>query len=295
MAVTLGKRKRREDISNKPQAGENDSDDDATARALFQRAFEAKFKPLEKVEKPLEQSDSGSDADDSQDIDEDDEWDGLSEDGDAQPQIEIIQDKPANIVDPDRQKRELKAFMSSKPPTASAPTSLKSTKAATKDPTGDDETESTNLKNDLALQRLLKESHLLDANTFTTGPADTTPEGKSRLKALDMRIQDLGGKKSHLEQDRMPLSHRRGIVAKSSDREAKRRLEAKENGIILERVKGGKGSKEPARRERGVGGPSVGKFGSATLRLSKDDVRGIQGSGQRGGGKGKRGGRGGRR
>lgn len=297
MAVALGKRKRREDVGRKPDVEESSTDDDAAARALFQRAFEAKFRPLEKVEKPMDEHTSISDEDDSDDSDEDDEddeddeWDGLSEkDDEATPEIEVIQDKPANLIDRDQQRREMKAFMSSKPPTASSTgTSTKppSSKAATGE---DDETETTNLKNDLALQRLLKESHLLDATTFTN-TANTAPEGKSRLKALDMRIRDLGGKKSHLEQDRIPMSHRRGMVAKSSDREAKRRQEAKENGIILERVKGGKVSKE-ARRERGIGGPSVGKFGGATLRLSKDDIRGIQSSGERRGGKkGKRGGK----
>jgi len=290
MAVSLGKRKRREDTSKKSEPAGSDTDDDATARALFQRAFEAKFRPLEIVEKPIEQDEPGSDEDNSQDDDEDDEWDGLSEYDEATPEIEVIQDKPANLIDRERQKREMKAFMSSKPPTDSAIISKASTKPSSKDSTGEQETDSTNLKNDLALQRLLKESHLLDSTSFTS-TANTAPEGKSRLKALDMRIRDLGAKKSHLEQDRIPMSHRRGMVAKSSDRESKRRQEAKENGVILERAKGGKVGKE-VRRERGIAGPSVGKFGSATLRLSKDDIRGIQSSGERRGGKkGKRGGK----
>lgn len=290
MAVSLGKRKRHEVISKESDQRESDADDDATARALFRRAFEAKFKPLEKVEKQTEQDESGTDDDDLGDVDEDDEWDGLSGDDEPTLEVEVIQDKPAHLIDRDQQRREMKAFMSSKPPLGSTNVSESSTKAPTKDPTADEETESTNLKNDLALQRLLKESHLLDASSFNT-TANTAPEGKSRLKALDMRIQDLGAKKSHLEQDRIPMAHRRGMVAKSSDRESKRRQEAKENGIILERAKGGKVGKE-ARRERGIGGPSVGKFGGATLRLSKDDIRGIQSSGERRGGKkGKRGGK----
>jgi hypothetical protein len=163
----------------------------------------------------------------------------------------------------------------------------------------------SNLQNDLALQRLLKESHLLDATTFSaSGSASSAPEGAARLKALDMRIRDLGGKKSHLAQERMPIAFRKGMVSKASEREDKRRTEAKENGIILERFgakSAGGGAGAATRgggRERkkaiGTGAPDVGTYRGATLRLSKNDIKGIEGSGKRGG-KGGRGGRGGKR
>jgi hypothetical protein len=80
-----------------------------------------------------------------------------------------------------------------------------------------------------------------------------------------------------MKQDKMPMSHRKGIISKQSEREEKRRREARENGIILEKAKSGmKGPKE-AKRERGIGGPGIGKFSGGTLRLSKKDIFDIEG------------------
>jgi hypothetical protein len=78
------------------------------------------------------------------------------------------------------------------------------------------------------------------------------------------------------QQEKMPLAHRRGILAKATTREANRRREAQENGIILERPSGKARAKEP-RRERGVDAPAVGRFRGGTLKLSKKDVLDIQG------------------
>ena len=84
----------------------------------------------------------------------------------------------------------------------------------------------------------------------------------------------------------MPISHRKGIEAKAAERERVRRSEAAESGVVLERakgkVKGGGGGRVggrvATRRDRGVGGPSVGTFHGGTLRLSARDVRSIQGA-----------------
>ena len=84
----------------------------------------------------------------------------------------------------------------------------------------------------------------------------------------------------------MPIAHRKGIVAKAASREASRRKEAVENGIILERVK--MAAKPEQRRERGVDAPGVGKFRGGTLKLSKGDVKAIEGPKQRMGGKGRK-------
>lgn len=89
------------------------------------------------------------------------------------------------------------------------------------------------------------------------------------------------------------MAHRKGIKAKASEREEKRRREARENGIILERAKKEKVGEE-RKRERGVGGPGVGKFSGGMLKLSKRDVASITGEG-RGGGGGRGGKRGGKR
>lgn len=73
------------------------------------------------------------------------------------------------------------------------------------------------------------------------------------------------------------MSHRKGIMSKQSEREEKRRREARENGVILEKVKGGTKGQKEGRRDRGIGGPGVGKFSGGTLRLSKKDIFDIEG------------------
>ncbi|KAK4501539.1 hypothetical protein PRZ48_007348 [Zasmidium cellare] len=288
MAVTLGKRKRRAEVkAEQPRKrerswsrSESEDDDDETARALFQRAFEKKFQPLE-----VTKSTSRDEEDESEDGDEDDglesDWSGLSEDEDA---VEVVELSQPNVGAEDGFDSGKKAFMSSRPPTIDeifSKATRKPTKGSTSEETG---TEAANLKNDLALQRLLKESHLLDPSSFSKTASN--PEGKGRLKALDMRLQDLGAKSSALQQEKMPVSHRKGITTKSANREATRRKEAMENGIILERQKFA--AKSQKKRDRGIGGPGVGKFQGGTLRLSSRDLKSIEGSKGKGKG-GKRG------
>jgi hypothetical protein len=102
-------------------------------------------------------------------------------------------------------------------------------------------------------------------------------------------MQALGAKASLFAQQKMPLSHRRGIKAKATAREEVRRKEAQENGVILERASKGKRS-DIGKRDRGVGTPAVGKFAGGTLKLSRKDIHEINGPRQaiRGKRKGKR-------
>ena len=130
--------------------------------------------------------------------------------------------------------------------------------------------EAVNLKHDLNLQRLLKESHLLEQAKTSAAI------GNYRHKAVDLRLQTLGSKGSMFQQEKMPLAHRKGILAKAASRQTVRRKEAQENGIILETALGKAKSKD-LRRERGVDVPTVGKFRGGTLKLSKKDVLDIQG------------------
>lgn len=96
------------------------------------------------------------------------------------------------------------------------------------------------------------------------------------------------------------MNMRKGITAHREAKEAKRRKEAKENGIILERpeVKKKK-SKGSGKREIGVDRPGIGRMRGAELRISEGDVRKIEGSrdtfGRRGARGGRTGGRGGKR
>jgi hypothetical protein len=170
-----------------------------------------------------------------------------------------------------------------KPPSASS--SISKSTPTTKDTSdSDDDNTAENLKHDLALQRLLRESHLLDS------ASDLAPTGKNRLKALDLRMQALGAKTSLYKQEKMPSSHRRGIKAKAVTKEEKRRREAKENGIILEKPAPKVSKSSGGRRERGVGGPTIGKFAGGTLNLGKRDLMTMQGPKRRPG-KGGRGGK----
>jgi hypothetical protein len=135
----------------------------------------------------------------------------------------------------------------------------------------DDASEALNLKHDLDLQRLLKESHLLEQAKASSSL------GSHRHKAVDMRMQALGSKESVFHQDKMPLAHRRGILAKAAARESGRRKDAQENGIILEKATDGRSRAKKLHRERAVDAPGVGKFRGGTLKLSKKDVLDIQG------------------
>lgn len=162
-----------------------------------------------------------------------------------------------------------KKLQNAKPPSFDNDTTKTKSKP-TKDSGEDEEdkaTDAANLKNDLALQRLLKESHLLES------ASELAPTGKNRHKALDLRMQSLGAQSSLYDQ-KMPSSHRRGIKTKAATKDEKRRREAKENGIILEKPAPKKKTSNK-RRERGVGGPSVGKFSGGTLNLSQRDINSI--------------------
>lgn len=182
---------------------------------------------------------------------------------------------------------QLTQLQSSKPPTSSTLPPLRRDQARSAIDK-EDGSEEANLKKDLELQRFLKESHLLESAT------NPTFSGKNRHKATDLRLQALGSKKSILQQEKMPMAHRKGIMAKQSEKEDKRRKEARENGIILEKAKMGGKKGSDGRRDRGVGAPGVGKFSGGTLKLSKKDIFEIEGPrksapgrGGRGGGRGR--------
>lgn len=131
-------------------------------------------------------------------------------------------------------------------------------------------TDAANLKKDLELQRLLKESHLLDFKS------SLSHVGQNRHKALDLRLQDMGSNSSIFVQQKMPLAQRKGINAKAVERDETRRRQAQENGIILEKALKRK-NKESCNRQRGIGAPSIGKFQGGMLKLSKKDVTDIEG------------------
>jgi hypothetical protein len=90
-----------------------------------------------------------------------------------------------------------------------------------------------------------------------------------------MRVQALGAKGSILTQDKMPMGMRKGIVSTAAAKESKRRREARENGVILEReVKKAKTSKK-GRGERPVDLPGVGRMRGAELKVSAREAKAI--------------------
>ena len=112
MAISTGKRKRRDDVED---ANNSNSDDD-DIRARFQKAFEAKFKPLEVNQKP--QKDAAmeqnvvqeDDQDDSDDL-EDSDWSGLSEEENG---VEVVSHAEAKPTDDIARQRGAKSFMVSR-------------------------------------------------------------------------------------------------------------------------------------------------------------------------------------
>ncbi|EGC48854.1 conserved hypothetical protein [Histoplasma capsulatum var. duboisii H88] len=307
----LGKRKRDVVVVTR-QIRQEDSDIQSLSPSadekqdILRKIFEARFGPVEALVKPIalspEKPSHLSLAEGN-----DDEWEGLSDKAnnaatEEHPSAEVVEHTTSwNPAKDMLDKPARKAFMTSKPPPSSKEaqnSTPKTKKTGEAGAAADDQAmEAENLKNDLALQRLLKESHLLESAD------DLNPTGAKRHRAIDLRMQAVGAKSSIFSQTKMPMSHRKGIIGKASKREETRRREAKENGIILERpsfsaigknkkgrVGGGGGA---MRKERGIGGPSVGKFTGGTLRLSKKDISDIQGprkagtKGEIGGGKGR--------
>ncbi|KAI0545672.1 hypothetical protein F4679DRAFT_588276 [Xylaria curta] len=288
MATVLGKRKLRTQKEGLSISSEE-------AQAKLARFFEARFKPLIPTAKPPSVPDEKGDepASDS-DGSGDDSWDGLSEGDDdsstAPEVIEVVSHTEAyttttNTLD----KRESRAWLSSRPPVStdtSATSKIKKAKANTAE-----EDAPSLLKNDLALQRLLSESHLFSSAAAKGGrdrdPADATEHvGRNRHLATDLRLSALGSKKSIYDQEKMPMSFRKGIQAAAEGREAKRRREAKENGIVLERP-GALGKKAAGKRKgpsRAIDAPAVGRMNGGMLRLGKRDIADIEGGGPRKGG-----------
>lgn len=351
-ASVLGKRKARSAQTQASAVAPTDNNperDAQDAHTIFQRYFEAQFKPLQdeaplvqqtKAEVLIEDMNTGSEDEDEDNDDDDDDdaasdcdaWSGISGEDDAttDSNIEVV-----SHIDPSSTsslstslsnnlsaKKVRKALLSSKVPSAVAAESSATTEPASKKPkTTTEEDAPTLLKNDLELQRLLTESHLFNTSKVGTlsnaavhhRPHDGSIEhaGRNRLLATDLRMAALGSKTSIYAQAKMPMSHRKGINAAAMSREDKRRREARENGIILERPSGNTDALKAYTRAAGVvknknsrtaqgasrksgprdiDAPAVGRLRDGMLKLSKKDIHDIQSSGnRRSAGKGRKG------
>lgn len=301
MPSALGKRK-----SRTQEAESSVSEEEA--RAIFQRHFEAQFEPLPSTgtSKPAQQGailDHYEDTLDASDSDE--SWGGLSSSSSSPSspvsEVEVVSYEKATPTSNNdaTSKREARAYLSSRVPTANSDSrpsaSAKNGKSTgTGDSSTAEEDAPTLLKNDLSLQRLLSESHLFSP---AGGASSMEHTGRNRHLATDLRVQALGSRGSVFTQAKMPMAHRKGIVAAATNREAKRRREARANDIILERPsskpnplasaaaasKKQKKKSGAAHRERAVDAPAVGKMSHGMLKLSKKDVADIEGNGNSGG------------
>ncbi|KAK3494756.1 uncharacterized protein B0T23DRAFT_315277 [Neurospora hispaniola] len=331
-------KKEEKPVKKADEEEEEEQQDISDALSVFQRAFEARFKPIasasatttttkvekskstkNKTRKAQEDGDGvGDDFDEDQILEDDDAVDSGSEDdfsgledeedysgSDSEEEEKDDEDAPkVMVVDYSKDsskmdtskmsKKELKAYLSSKPPNAilDSNSQTNGTKAK-KDKDGEGEDSAAFLANDLALQRLIAESHILSAaggnasHYLSSAAAETDKntrafaEGRIRKKTTDMRMQALGAKGSVLEQEKMPMNMRKGIKKASETYEQKRRREARENGIILEKASGkGKGNvKKRSGGDRPVDMPGIGKMRGAQLTISSREIRSMENSG----------------
>jgi hypothetical protein len=299
MATVLGKRKSRTQKADPSISPEE-------AEAKLARFFEAQFKPLFPTAPApeTEEEPAACDSDASNDS-----WDGLSEDeveddlnAESTPTsthtvVEVVAHTDAyTTATKTLDKRESRAWLSSRPPASLITSTDQSSSASTSKKgkaTTDEEDAPSLLKNDLALQRLLAESHLFSSATAAARSGDagdvTEHVGRNRHLATDLRLAALGSKTSIFKQAKMPMSFRKGIQAAAQGRESKRRREARENGVVLERPGASNLSKKAAKeRRRGPGraidAPAVGRMSNGMLKLSKKDIADIESSGSRSGG-----------
>ncbi|KAL3232954.1 Protein FAF1 [Nakaseomyces bracarensis] len=118
--------------------------------------------------------------------------------------------------------------------------------------------EAENLKNDIELQRFLKESHILSAFNSTSSGASLTLDGlkdtsiayqddevmgKARARTLEMRLNNIsqvnGHEKKISKLEKVPMHIRKGMVDKHVQRINKYEEDAADAGIVLSKVKKG--------------------------------------------------------
>lgn len=170
-----------------------------------------------------------------------------------------------------------------------------------------------NLENDLKLQRLLSESHILAHNMDFSG-ADLTlqtldyeaPIGNARRRILDQRIRQAAAVNSSTKGlpkklEKMPMNMRKGMISARERRVAEYEREARQAGIVLSKVKKGElrnldsgrgatvasdrlgvGKKQTKRvRDRGLRIHSVGKSTRNGLRISQQEIDRVTNKGKK--------------
>ncbi|RLV91280.1 Protein FAF1 [Spathaspora sp. JA1] len=108
--------------------------------------------------------------------------------------------------------------------------------------------DSENLENDLKLQRLLQESHILTYSLEHSGAELTLetidyedPTGKARRRILDSRMRQLASVNSVRDRklESMPMAMRKGMITSRDKKVKKFEAEARDAGIVLSKVRKG--------------------------------------------------------
>ena len=177
---------------------------------------------------------------------------------------------------------------------------------------GKEGTSAEELKEDIDLQRLLNESHILknlaDERRNTASGAELTLRtlddpviGKARVRTLDARMEQLssinGDKKKLTQLEKIPMKIRQGMIKAQKARILKHEQEAKESGIVMSINKKGQFRKidndkafiskdkligrghshKGKSKDRGLKIQSVGRSTPNGLVLSANDIAKIQG------------------
>ncbi|CCE83591.1 Piso0_004172 [Millerozyma farinosa CBS 7064] len=311
-------------------------DDFARAMEIQRRHFEAQFGSIESMgykdkakehEKKLHEKHGDENVDEEYNISEssfsgfssenDSSSDGLSSEDedidqsekrrDALPKPKVVKlDDSLSSSRPQISKAEKKLLRSGKALTLEE---MKKKEALAQASQANKKEDDDNLENDVKLQRLLEESHIL-ANKMDYSGADLTmqtmdlevPTGKARLRTLDSRMRSLsstnsstGGLPKRLES--MPMSMRKGMIKSHEKKVARYEEEAKNAGIVLSKVKKGEfrninqgkgvtpasdriglGKKNRSTtRDKGLTIQSIGKSTRNGLIISQKDLAKING------------------
>ncbi|SCU83796.1 LAMI_0C04720g1_1 [Lachancea mirantina] len=311
------------------------------------KAFEAQFGSLESMgfedrtkidnlgSEKSEDSEDGDNGEGESENESDSNWDsfeGFSDDEiqqsdekfqERKPKVIKFQDPTDSYAPPTKQEQRL--VRSGRAPKSALAESRAAQMAESKRVDSEDmDTEAENLKNDLELQRFLKESHLLSAFRSGSSGADLTMktidsaeyhddalQGKARARTLEMRLNNLSatnGQNRKLE--KVPMHVRKGMVNKHVKKIAKFEEDAREGGIVLSRVKKGefrkigatyhkdierrigqsiamKESQRSAKRHRGPKIHSIGRSTRNGLVISQEEIRRINGTSSSGKSRGK--------
>lgn len=293
-------------------------DDYMKALEIQRRNFEKQFGNLEDmgfVDKSKAESESLSEEEEassqSESEDEKDEKEGSSESSESEyeseeevrPKVVRLEE---NHIPTQASKEDKKLLRKGRAPTLAELEKRKADaeKLTKKQQAQAAKEDSENLDNDLKLQRLLSESHILAHNMEHLG-ADLTmqtidyeaPVGNARRRILDQRIRAASATNSSTKGlpaklEKMPMKLRKGIINARERRVADYEKDARDAGIVLSKVKKGQlrdlelgkgatassdrlgvGKKQKNRiRDRGLKIHSVGKSTRNGLRISKEEI-----------------------